>query len=190
MRRGTAPAGGDGTEVTDVDLVRRSAAGDETAFELLVRRHADAVWRFARATLHDDHLAEDAVQDTFLKAHRGAAGFRGDAAVRTWLLTICHRTCIDRLRKRTAEVVPIERLREERALEHHHDLRIGLAAALQALPADERQAFTLVHVLGHSREEAAAIAGVPASTMRSRVARARGRLVDAMRDSSEDREEA
>jgi RNA polymerase sigma-70 factor (ECF subfamily) len=170
--------------VDDSTLVARTVSGDEAAFELLVRRHTDAVWRMAITLLADNQAAEEAVQDTFVKAYRGLAGFRGEAAVRTWLLAICHRCCIDHLRLRRARVVSLEQAREVRAREDDADLRMMLQRAVETLPADEREAFRLVHVLGLSREDAASVAGVPSSTMRSRVARARKRLAFAFRDSS------
>jgi RNA polymerase sigma-70 factor (ECF subfamily) len=164
----------------DAALVARAAAGDGTAFELLVRRNADPVWRLARTILRDDFAAEEAVQDTFLKAHRALSSYRGDASVKTWLCSICHRACIDRLRKKQAQVVPLEALRQQKAREEHVELRLVIEEAMEELSDDERRAFELVHVLGYSREEAAAIAGVPPSTMRSRVTRARTRLAESI----------
>ena len=161
-------------------LVGKAAQGDELAFEVLVRRHTELVWRMARSLLDDDFAAEEAVQDTFLKAHGGLVRFRGEAAVTTWLLSICNRCCIDRLRRRRAELVPLEHLREQRAREDTAELRLTIERALPVLPTADRQAFTLVDVLGYSREEAAGIVGVPASTMRTRVARARTRLIDVL----------
>lgn len=160
----------------DNSLAARAADGDEAAFELLVRRHTEGVWRLARSILRDDFEAEEAVQDTFLKAHRALASFRGEAAFRTWLLAICHRTCLDRLRLRRAAVVPLALVRERCAEEDMPDIRLALEQILNGLSEDERRAFVLVHVLAFSREEAARICEVPASTMRSRVARARERL--------------
>ena len=166
----------------DATLAKRAARGDDEAFELIVRRHADRVWRMARSLLNDDFAAEDAVQETFLKAHRALAGFRGDAALSTWLVSICHRTCLDRLRRRDAEVVPIDRLRSERTTETHADVAVAIEQALPSLSPEERRAFQLVDVLGYSRAEAADIEQVPASTLRSRLARARERLVSALQD--------
>lgn len=165
----------------DTALVELARGGDDAAFELLVRRHTDAVWRLARSSLGDPHTAEDATQDTFLKAYRSLGSFRGDAAVRTWLLTICHRTCLDRHRQRTADVVSLDDVRQLRAQSHDVELRVVIDEAMSRLPDDERVAFALVDVLGHSSEEAAAIVDVPASTMRSRVGRARRRVIDAVR---------
>ena len=164
----------------DATLVARAAGGDGEAFELIVRRHTDAVWRFARSTLNDDGAAEEAVQDTFMKAHRALGQFRGESALRTWLVSICHRACLDRLRRKRLDVVPLEQVREQRARGEQTALRLALEEALAALPEEEREGFNLVHVLGYSREEAADVVGVPPSTMRSRVARARERLAESL----------
>lgn len=164
----------------DVALVERAAAGDDLAFETMVRRHADAVWRLARANLRDDFAAEEVVQDTFVKAHRALANFRGDSSVRTWLLAICQRTCIDVSRRKRPTVVSLDEARRARAREEQPELGVAILHALERLSDDERRGFVLVEVLGYSREEAAQIVGVPASTMRSRVAKARLRMMDAL----------
>jgi RNA polymerase sigma-70 factor (ECF subfamily) len=151
----------------DLDLARRAAGGADLAFEILVRRHTEAVWRLAYGMLRDHGAAEDVTQDVFVKAYQALARFRGEAAFRTWLLAIAHRTCLDALRRRSAEVVPLERARHERAREADQATRAALTAAVEALPEGERRAFLLVDVLGLSREEAAAVSGVPASTLKS-----------------------
>lgn len=166
----------------DVALIERAAGGDDVAFELLVRRHTDAAWRLARSLLRDDFAAEEAVQDTFVKAHRALGSFRGDAQVRTWLLSICHRTCIDRLRLKKAEIVSLDEARTRRRRDDQHELRLTIEAEVARLGDVEREAFTLVDILGYSREEAASVVGVPPSTMRSRVARAREQLARALGD--------
>lgn len=163
----------------DRDLVARAQAGDEVAFELLVRRHTEQVWRLARSLLRDTAAAEDAVQETFIKVHRSIGEFRGDASFKTWVLQITHRTCLDQLR-RSREVVPLDEVRERRARDVDTATRIVLEQAVAALPEDERNAFMLVDALGLSREEAAVVVGVPASTLKSRLARAHARLVEAL----------
>ena len=170
----------------DHQLAARAADGDQEAFELIVRRHTDAVWRLARTLLDTDGDAEEAVQDAFLRAHRSLDGFRGDASLSTWLLVICRHTCLDRRRRRQATVVPLEAVRERHADEVDHSLRLSLRSAVAELGDVEREAFTLVDVLGYSREEAARIAEVPPSTMRSRSARARQRLMAALEDTLPD----
>ena len=169
----------------DYELVRQASAGDDRAFEMLVAHHADAAWRMARSMLRDDFTAEEAIQDTFLKAYRNLHSFRGEAKVSTWLLSICHRVCIDRLRLKAHRIVSLDEVHQERGWEEHRwedrtDLRMALEEALARLEDNERDAFTLVEIVGHTREEAAEIVGVPASTMRSRVARAREKLAKAL----------
>lgn len=164
----------------DHDLIERVRRGDGAAFELLVRRHSGAAWRFARSLLHDDFAADEAVQDAFLKAHRALPSFRADAAFQTWLFTIVRRMCLDRLRSRKPPVVSLDEARHVRARRDSALLRLVIEQAMAELPVLEREAFALVDVLGHSRESAASIVGVPASTMRSRVARARERLAESL----------
>ena len=177
-----SPGGRGGTVplVDDAALLRRAARKDDRAFDTLVRRHAAAVWRLARMMLHDDFQAEEATQDTFLKAHRSMSGFRGDASVKTWLLSICRRTCLDVLRARKPSTVPLEEIDPPGEPEDGPEFWMTIRDAMRDLPPEDREAFYLVDVLGHSREEAAGIVDVPASTMRSRVARARQRLADAL----------
>lgn len=166
----------------DADLVQRAAGGDAVAFELLVRRHTDALWRLARLLLDDRFAAEEAVSDACYRAYRALGQYRGEAPVRAWLLAICRRVCLDRLRLHRPEVVSLDAARARAGREDQADLRIALGQALQRLDAGGREAFILVDVLGYSGEEAAAVVGVPASTLRSRLGRARERLADQLRD--------
>lgn len=84
----------------DGELVRRARAGEEGALSALVRRHTDAVFRVAVSITGDPDAAQDVAQEAFLKAFRALAGFRGDAAFRTWLLTITANTARGALRRR------------------------------------------------------------------------------------------
>jgi RNA polymerase sigma-70 factor, ECF subfamily len=162
----------------DHDLAVRAAGGDHAAFEVLVRRNSDAVWRLARSLLRDNLEAEEAVQDTFVKAFRGLKSFRQESSFPTWLHSICYRTCIDRLRSHRAPVVSLDRALQHRSEEPSPDVRLVLEQTIAGLPYDERLSFTMVHVLGYTSDEASEICQVPASTVRSRVARARQRLAD------------
>jgi RNA polymerase sigma-70 factor, ECF subfamily len=173
----------------DRELVVLAAQGDVGAFEMLVHRHSEHLWRLARTLLRNDAEAEEAVQDTFLKAHRSLSTFRGDASVRTWLHHICQKTCIDRIRARKVITVPITQLPED-SERPSAETKLILEETLRTLPEDDRTAFLLVHFLGYTREEAARICGVPSSTMRTRVVRARRRLAAVLEDTdaSEDAE--
>lgn len=170
----------------------RTRAGRRTASQrtpharaaALVEEHADAVWKFAAWMLQHREDAEDAVQETFIRAWRSLESFRGDASERTWLLAICRNVCIDRIRaKRHGD--SLDELHEHgfeppsSAQEDPENIvdRLVLDAAVATLPRDEREAFLLVDALGMSSVEAGTVCGVPASTVRSRRHRAHQRLV-------------
>ena len=171
--------GVDVDRVSDEELAERAKAGDASAFELLVRRHQEAAWRFALAILGSPHDAEEAAQEAFVRAYRGLHSFRAESSFRTWLFTICRRACLDLARHRE-KVVPLENARREHQAVADLDERHVIETTLAAMPAEERAAFVLVDVLGFSREEAARTESIPASTLKSRLYRARDHLVRAL----------
>ena len=85
--------------MSDGELVRRARDGDDSAFGELVREHGEAVYRTALSMVSDPDVAQDVAQDTFLKAYRALPGFRGDAAFRTWILTIAANAARGALRR-------------------------------------------------------------------------------------------
>src|SRR5580765_4152132 len=96
-------------DCSDVALAHRVARGDQGAFELMMRRYNQRLYRLARASLQDETEAMDALQDAYLKAYRSIAQFRGDAALSTWLSRLVLNECEAR-RRRTARrdnIVPI-----------------------------------------------------------------------------------
>jgi len=164
---------------SDEKLVFLAVGGESSAFELIVRRHADVLWQFARCLLGSDQDAEDAVQETFVRAYRGLSSFRGRAALRTWLVSVCRRACLDLIAQRR-NVLPLDRAARLQHIDEHAEDRHLIKETLEAMPADERLAFVLVDLLGLSREEAARTEGVPPSTLKSRLYRARDRLAAAL----------
>ena len=170
---------------SDDELLAAHVSGDPAAFAVLVRRHQDRLWGVATRTLRDREAAADALQDALVKAHRGAAGFRGDAAVSTWLHRIVVNACLDQLRRGAARPVSAA----EPAVLERADLRtagadlgddvarrVDVERALAALPVEQRAALVLVDLLGHDVETAASILDCPVGTVKSRCARGRARL--------------
>ncbi|RKR90530.1 RNA polymerase sigma-70 factor (ECF subfamily) [Micromonospora pisi] len=162
----------------------RAQGGDPVAQAAFVRATQAEVWRFT-AALIDRDSADDLVQETYLRAFRALPAFEGRSSARTWLLGIARRACADHLRT----VVRRRRLDERMAVAAHTDHpypdpagQLGATDLLRRLPADRREAFVLTQVLGLSYAEAAAVEGVPVGTIRSRVARARAELVEAVGD--------
>jgi RNA polymerase sigma-70 factor (ECF subfamily) len=89
-----------GGDPSDLELVEAGRSGDDAALGSLVRRHHEAAFRVAVSLVNDDDLAQDVVQDAFMKAFRALAGFRGDSSFRTWLLTITANEARGALRRR------------------------------------------------------------------------------------------
>lgn len=177
---------------TDAGLLARTAGGDHTAFEELVRRHAASVYRFARAVARSEADAEDAMQEAFVAAFRHAASFRGDAAVRTWLLTIA-RNAAWRMRRRVADDV-IDEVDEWRIAQaagwgqtdpEQAAIAAGererLRAALESLPAPDREILVLRELEELTGEETARVLGLSVAAMKSRLHRARLRLAAVLR---------
>ena len=160
-----------------------AAAGDRTAAAAFVRATERDVWRW-HSYLVDRDSAADLSQETYLRAFRALPAFRGDAHPRTWLLAIARRVAAGEREARQ------RRLRLDMMLTHQADVdecpqdvagAVTAAALLAALDHDRRAAFVLTQVLGLGYAEAAAVCGCPVGTIRSRVARARADLVDAVR---------
>lgn len=155
--------------------------GDPVAVAHLVRATQSDVRRLC-AHLVGAAEADDLAQETFERALRALPGYRGQAPVRTWLLAIARRTCMDALRRATRRRRLVERLQRQPV-----DLApsaFGQVAELdlvRSLDPKWRSAFVLTQLLGLSYSEAAEVCDVPIGTIRSRVARAREQLVAAHR---------
>ncbi|HEX3706485.1 MAG TPA: RNA polymerase sigma factor SigM [Mycobacteriales bacterium] len=169
----------------DADLLAQHVAGDPNAFGELVVRHRDRMWAVALRTLGNPDDAADAVQDALLSAYRGAAGFRGNSAVTTWLHRIVVNACLDLTRRRA--VRPTQPLLIEPATNapdaiSRRDTAITVTEALRSLPAEQAAAVVLVDIEGFSVDEAAQILDVPTGTVKSRCARGRARLAEQLHD--------
>jgi RNA polymerase sigma-70 factor, ECF subfamily len=166
----------------DRALLAAHVAGDPQAFAELVRRHRDRMWAVALRTLGNPEDAADAVQNACLSAFRGAAGFRGDAAVSTWLHRIVVNACLDLVRRgqaRPTDPLPDDESRHPASPEDaisHRELAMDVEQALTTLPIDQRAALVLVDVQGFSIDDAAAVLGCPSGTVKSRCSRGRARL--------------
>jgi RNA polymerase sigma-70 factor, ECF subfamily len=168
---------------SDEALLRRAGRGDEAAFEALVDRHGDAMYRVAVRACGPGRESEDAVQDALLAAWRGAAGFRGESAVRTWLLQIVINACRRSHRRRSGEPArtePVEVAAAEPDADSGPEARtqareVGRAIdrALAEMEAKAREVLVLRDVEGLSGDETAAALGLPLAAMKSRLHRAR-----------------
>jgi len=171
-------------------LIRAVQRGDLDAFNLLILRYQNLLFGIAFRILRDEDAAEDAVQEALISAFRKFNTFRG-GSLRSWLARVVVNACYDEMRyKRRQRSVPFEYFNSageeietsywlvdpEVGPEEHfeaHELDRAVRDSLHTLPPMYRTVLVLVDVEGLSYEEAAAAAGVPVGTVKSRLARAR-----------------
>jgi RNA polymerase sigma-70 factor (ECF subfamily) len=163
-------------------LVARVALGDRQAFAALLSAHQRPLSAYARRLLNDPALADDMVQETFLRLWRRADRFDPQASrLTTWLHRICHNLCVDALR-RSQRQQPLDAMEEPSSPEgpdadrHRADRAAAVRRALVALPERQRSALLLCHYQGLSNREAATILDVSVEALESLLARARRHL--------------
>ncbi len=161
-------------ERTDSELVAAVRAGDRAAFGVLLDRHERSVRTVARRLLGEDE-AEDVAQEAFLQAYLGLDRLRDPARFGSWLCAIAVNLAKMRLRARRL-VVPLGEYPATDAGSDSTEVTELVAAAVDVLPAREREAVLLYYVEGLSSPEVAALVGERPGTVRVRLHRARGRL--------------
>ncbi len=180
---------------SDLELLHAHLAGDRDAFAALITRHRDRLWGLAMRLMRNPDDAADALQDAYIAAFRGAAGFRAEAQLTTWLHRVVVNACLDRLRamkRRATDALPDDLDRttlvgtgsvaaaDERLLVAEQRSRV--MTAMDQISPDQRAALVLVDMEGYGVDEAAAILGCAPGTVKSRCARGRGRLVPLLAD--------
>lgn len=153
---------------------------DADAFISVVREYDLQHRRLAFRLLGDRDRTDDVLQDAYSKAFRALPGFRGGAAIGTWLYRIVYNACLDELRRSGArKEVPLEEWNQGTGAPDV-DQRLDLETALTALPVELRAVVLLVDADELSYEEAAEVLGIPAGTVASRLSRAREALKGAL----------
>ena len=177
----------------EAELIARAAAGEAQAFEGIMRRHNRLLFRTARSILKNDDEAEDVLQDAYLRAWQALARFRAEAKLSTWLVRIVVNEALARLRRKSADIIPLELamatidpeiqaafVEEAAATPEHQTLRVELRHILEqridALPDAFRTVFVLRAVEEMEVPEVALALGIPEATVRTRFFRARSLL--------------
>jgi RNA polymerase sigma-70 factor (ECF subfamily) len=172
------------TTLSDEQVVERVLAGDTSVFEILMRRYNQRLFRVARSILTDDAEAEDVMQETYVRAFRELATFRGEALFSTWLTRIACHEALTRARKRRRLVSigdgeppdpPGENRSPERELENR-ELHAVLREAVEILPDPLRAVFSLREIEGLSTEQTADALGLSIENVRVRLHRAKRSL--------------
>jgi len=165
---------------TEEVLVRRSARGDERAFALLIEKYKGMLFSMSLRLTGDSGLAEDAAQESFIKAYAALPGFRGQSKFSSWLYRICYNTCISMLRKRG----PTVDLDEAAAVSvpgpadgfRQDEVRQAIQSELMALPDGYRQMLTLYHFDDLTYDEIARLVRKPMGTVKAEIHRGRAML--------------
>lgn len=189
----------------DEALMLRFQRGDRAAFRVLLARHQKPLFNFALRHLRSPALAEDVVQDAFVRVVQSASEFKHEARFSTWLYTIARNLCIDQLRKSAlrrhpsldearpgeggdgptlGEQMPDSRASVERGATST-ELRSKIAGAVEELPDDQREVFLMREVAHLPFKEIAQITGVPENTVKSRMRYALERLQAALSEYEE-----
>ena len=143
------PADRGGTPAEDAEhaLVRRALAGESRAFQILFERHAPRVWRFLRDLLRDEAAADEATQETFVRAHAKLASLREGQRVVSWLLGIARHVFLESWRERR-EQVDVEAEESEALVE-----AVLPTPSPEQLLLDRETEALLNEALGHVRED-------------------------------------
>jgi RNA polymerase sigma factor (sigma-70 family) len=164
-----------------------TADNQSARFEEAVLPHLDAAFNLARWLVRNSTDAQDLVQEAYLRAWKGFAGFHGGDG-RSWMLTIVRNTCYTWLRNRSRRNLTVEfdegvhtqessMPNPERTFYENVNREV-VEQALQQLSAEFRESIVLRELEGLSYREISEIAGIPVGTVMSRLARARARLRD------------
>jgi RNA polymerase sigma-70 factor (ECF subfamily) len=176
---------------SDEHLMLAYAAGDAAAFDTLYARHRGGVYRYLLRQCRDAGIAEQLFQDVWMNLIRVRSNYQPSAKFTTWLYTLAHNRLIDHHRA-TARVtlvstddeshtdlvaaLPASRRSEPESRASNRELGARLKNAVAALPAAQRDAFLLQQEGGLTLEEIAALTGVGAETVKSRLRYATNKL--------------
>ncbi len=170
--------------------IKKLIRGDEKAFERLVKETQNKVYAVCLNMLKNPHDAQDAAQDTFIKAYRSLAAFKAESKIETWLTRIAVNTCLDMLRKRRemSDIDDALELADEKTPEteaESRELRTLVRKAVNQLPPDMRSVVVLRDIEGYSYDDIAGMLNLNLGTVRSRLSRARERLKNILLENRE-----
>lgn len=182
---------------TEADLIADASRGNGAAFEAIMRRHNQLLFRTARSIVRNDEEAEDTVQEAYLSAWRALGTYRAESRLSTWLVRITTNEALGRLRRKSAQVIPLETAMmssepETRAaltdapergpeqLAQRAQIRRLMEERIDLLPDGFRTVFMLRAIEELSVQEVADALEIPEATVRTRFFRARSILRESL----------
>jgi RNA polymerase sigma-70 factor, ECF subfamily len=185
-------------QASDLELARSARAGDESAFEEIMRRYSPRVFRFASRFFRQRSLVEEAAQEVFLKAFTELESFEGRGSMEGWLTRITTNTCLNLLRsaKRRPELTVSDLTEDETAwldsklgnaaMERHESSERSLVAAdltervMHTLSPDDQLVLTLIDGEENSVKDVVTMTGWSESKVKVQAFRARRRMREAV----------
>ena len=188
------------SDLPDETLLRQFGSGDAEAFEMLLSRYERPLFNFILRQVGERTRSEELLQDAFLRVVERAGEFKGESKFSTWLYTIARNLCIDESRKmvfrrhKSLDATTVGEDGEGPSLVERTgghvagadrstialELRPRIAAAVEALPDEQREVFLLRELQHMPFKEIAVIVGVPENTVKSRMRYALERLQEAL----------
>lgn len=165
----------------DPEVIAAARSGDLGAFERLVRRYQADIWRMCLYLLHDEDLASDVTQDTFVRAFRFLGRYRGEARFTAWLLSIARHCAVDEMRRKQRRERVTERASAQpRPPATDISASLEVREAVAALDPELREPIVLIDMFGMTYAEVSRMCGAPVGTIKSRMHRARSLLAEAL----------
>lgn len=180
-------------DFTEAELVANAAQGNGAAFEAIMRRYNQLLFRTARSIVRSDAEAEDVVQEAWIRGWRALSGFRAESRLSTWLVRITANEALARMRRKCAQVIPLEAAMMSTEIEtlmaltetpdrgpeqsvQRMQMRELIEARIDVLPDAFRSVFMLRAIEEMSVEDVAKALEIPEATVRTRYFRARSLL--------------
>ncbi len=166
-------------------LIPRIIAGDSRAYGELVHHYQRMVFTVCHRVLRNTEDAEEATQDSFVKAYQHLATFGGQAKFSTWLYSIAYRTAISHGRRRRTDGHSVDELGDHPATDagdvgHQAEVRRQLERALAQLPAEDAAIVSFFYLEELSVEEIVTVTGLGASNVKVKLHRARKKLLEVL----------
>ena len=168
-------------ELQDASLIEAAVQGDTAAFETLYRRHTGRVHGLCLRLTQNRAEAQDCTQETFIRAWRQLATFRGDSSFATWLHKIALNEVLGRKRRASTEIRHLELVRRDAKESHDGPAKLDeLERAIGLLPERAREVFVLQKIYGYTHEETADLLNIAVGTSKAQVHRASRLLVEVL----------
>lgn len=162
--------------MTESDLIKACLNNDRLAQKQLYEKYSSAMYTVAYRITNDFELANDVLQEAFIKIFKNLASFRGESTIGAWIKTIVVRTALSKIKKRII-TEPLEDHAINKTVDWGTSIDVDyLEKAIQALPDGYRSVFTLIEIEGYSHKEVAELLDISVGTSKSQLFYAKKRL--------------